>query len=86
MNTNEIRDYVERAPKRWRFEGGRMVNHTHVRYKWLAELALGTIDSKINRRAGIVDKWEPFKNPTWKAIRRHNRKMHMRRFGWSPLD
>ena len=73
MNPNEIRDYIERAPKRWTFSGGRMVNHTHVRLKWLADLARGPIDERINRRAGMSDEWMPWKDPTNSAIRRNHR-------------
>lgn len=73
MNQNEIRDYIERGPKKWRFSGGQMVNTTHVRLKWLCEIAHGTLDGKINRRAGIVDLYMPWKYPVGSAIRRHHR-------------
>jgi hypothetical protein len=74
LHTNEIRDYLARAPKRWTFDGHGMTNHTHVRLKWLCALARGTLDEKINRRAGIVPVWRPWANPVWSAIRRHRRK------------
>ena len=52
LETNEIRDYLKRAPKRMYFDGRRMVNTMHVRFKWLSEIAIGTLDERINRRAG----------------------------------
>jgi hypothetical protein len=76
IDTNEIRDYLKRAPKkRWTFDGRRMVNTTHVRLKWLSSIAIGTIDARINRRAGITDHWRPFHNPVWKSIERNRRRM-----------
>lgn len=75
MNQNEIRDYLERAPKRWTFRCGRMVNHTQARLTWLASLAEGTLNERINRRAGWANDWKPWKNPTYKAVARHKRKM-----------
>lgn len=74
MQTNEIRDYLERAPKRWTFNGQGMVNHSHVRLKWLASIAQGNLNARINRRAGLVDEWKPFCNPVIKAVQRHRRK------------
>lgn len=71
---NEIRDYIERAPKRFSFNGTRMLNHSHTRLRWLSELAYGTIDDKINRRAGITPAWRPFWNPIQSAIRRNKRR------------
>lgn len=71
MQTNEIRDYIERAPKRWSFSGARMVNHTHARFKWLTDVARGTLNERINRRAGITDPWLPWKNPVQSSIRRN---------------
>lgn len=72
LHPNEIRDYLQRAPKRFYFDGGRMVNTTHVRLKWLSEIARGTIDVKINRRAGIPDPWKPFHNPVANSRNRHH--------------
>lgn len=74
LHTNEIRDYLARAPKRWSFNGQGMVNHTHVRLKWLADLARGTLHERINRRAGLIDPWRPWCNPVASAIRRYQRK------------
>ena len=74
LQTNEIRDYLARAPKRWTFNGARMVNHTFARLSWLADLARGTLDARINRRAGIPDDWKPWHNPTDSSIRRHHRR------------
>lgn len=57
VNPNEIRDYVERAPKRWSFDGARMINHTGARLRWLEQLCRGTLHERINRRAGISFDW-----------------------------
>lgn len=78
MHANEIRDFIERAPKLFTFDGKRMVNHAHIRYKWLSEISIGSIDSRINRRAGIVDEWIPWVNPIYKAMSR-NRKNRAKR-------
>lgn len=75
MQVNEIRDYIERAPKRKYFNGSTIVWNTHARLKWLADLARGSIDDRINRRNGIVDKWEPWKpSVVLKSIQRHHRR------------
>jgi hypothetical protein len=74
MNPNEIRDYIERAPKRLTFNGTGMVNNTHVRYVWLAGIARGVLDEKINRRAGVVFPYQPWKYPIGSAIRRQKRR------------
>jgi hypothetical protein len=73
MHSNEIRDYIERAPAKWQYTGGRMVNTTHVRLKWLSDLARGTINEKINRRAGVEDKFLAWKFPVDSACRRNHR-------------
>lgn len=78
MNQNEIRDYIERAPKKWHFTGRRMVNNTHARFKWLADIARGPVDCRINRRAGIIDEWRPWNNPVFKSVARHRRKQRAR--------
>lgn len=80
MNPNEIRDYIERAPKKWCFDGSRMVNTTHARLAWLSSIAQGTLDQKINRRAGIDDTFKPWKYPVGSAIRRQHRNQ-LRRHG-----
>ena len=71
MHTNEIRDYIERAPRKWVIRDGQLVNHTHVRLKWLSESAS---DQRINRRAGVPDQWRPWCDPTFKAMVRNQRK------------
>lgn len=69
---NEIRDYINRAPARCVFNGHQIVWNTHARLKWLADLARGSIDDRINRRAGIIDVYQPWKtSPTIKAQNRH---------------
>lgn len=73
MHQNEIRDYLQRAPKKWFYDGLSMVNTTHVRLKWLSEIARGTLNERINRRAGIVEAWKPFTYPVGSACRRHHR-------------
>lgn len=73
MHQNEIRDYVERAPRKWSFNGTLMVNHTRSRYLWLADLLRGPLDERINRRAGQIRDLAPWKNPTHSSYRRHQR-------------
>lgn len=79
MHINEIRDYLERSPRKWLYRDGRMVNTTFVRLKWLATLAQGTLNERINRRAGITDPYIPWKNATYSACRRRHRKELKRR-------
>lgn len=74
LNTNEIRDYLARAPKRWHFNGLHMVNNTQARFQWLATLLHGTLDERINRRAGLVPRFVPFYSPVTSAIRRNKRR------------
>lgn len=72
LTINEIRDYINRAPARFVFNGHQIVRNTHARLKWLADLARGSIDDRINRRAGIVDVYQPWKtSPTIKALNRY---------------
>lgn len=73
LQTNEIRDYVTRAPKRWHFNGSSMVNNTYVRLKWLTEIATGLLHDKINRRAGIIFEFTPWKYPVQSSIKRNHR-------------
>jgi hypothetical protein len=82
LGPNEIRDYIARAPKRWQFNGSSMVNNTGARLTWLASLCKGTLHERINRRAGIVEPWFPFKNAEYSAVRRHRRKVLKRKYGF----
>lgn len=76
MNTNEIRDYVERAPRRRHMIGQRLVNNTRARFLWLADLAKGTLDERINRRAGVLDTFRPWAGDlVARAQARHARKI-----------
>ena len=70
LHSNEIRDYLLRAPRRRTVQDGKLINTTHVRFKWRSELASGTIDSKINRRAGL-NRFKPWDCAVQKSIRRH---------------
>jgi hypothetical protein len=72
LPTNEITDYLQRAPKKFYFNGTSMVNTSHIRLKWLSGMASGTIDQKINRRAGIDEQWKPFHNPVQKSRQRQH--------------
>lgn len=75
MNQNEIRDYIERAPLRRQVNGSRMLNNTAARYAWLSTIARGTLDDRINRRAGIVEVWNPWgTDQVRKSINRNGRK------------
>ena len=81
LHTNEIRDYLARAPKKWSFDGRRMINHTYVRLKWLTTIAQGTLDRKINRRAGVLDEYKPWCFPVDSARRRYQRRQTIILFG-----
>ncbi len=84
LHPNEIRDYINRAPKRWEFRGHQMVNNTFPRLVWLSTLARGTLNERINRRAGITDSFVPWKFPIGSAIRRHRRNI-LRKMGTPSL-
>ena len=72
LEQNEIRDYIQRAPARCAYNGSQIVWNTHSRLVWLASLARGSIDERINRRAGLVADYQPWKtSPACKARRRH---------------
>lgn len=74
MHTNEIRDYLQRAPRKWSYDGRRLINNTRPRLLWLADIARGTLDERINRRAGFASPWLPWKHPTHSSIQRHHRR------------
>lgn len=74
MKQNEIRDFIERAPKSFVFNGVRSIDLRGVRKVWLAEISAGDIDARINRRAGIGSHRPLYKpNPVFAAVRRHHR-------------
>jgi len=77
---NEIRDYIARAPRPWRFVDGRMVCASYARLSWLATIARGTLDSRINRRAGMLQEFRPWHYPVQGSIRRNIRN-NLRRAG-----
>lgn len=80
LAVNEIHDYLQRAPARSTVDQltGKVRWHTHARLTWLADLARGTIDERINRRAGIVpDPFKPFHCTTQSAVRRHARRRRL---------
>jgi hypothetical protein len=81
LEQNEIRDYLARAPRRFSFDGRRMVNNTGARFTWLATIAAGTIDQRINRRAGIDEPYQPFKYPVYSSQKRHHRRQMIKRYG-----
>ncbi|MHB0990290.1 MAG: hypothetical protein ACYC0M_03300 [Burkholderiales bacterium] len=78
---NEIRDYIARSPRRFRFDGKRMINKTGVRFTWLAPIASDTIDERISRRAGFIDLYKPFKFPVGSSQRRHQPRQLVKRYG-----
>lgn len=74
---NEIHDYRQRAPARCTVDQltGKVKWHTHARLAWLTDISRGSIDERINRRAGIVpDPFKPFHCATQSAVRRHTRR------------
>lgn len=73
IDTNEIRDFIALAPKRLSFNGSHMVDATPVREQWLNTIASGSLHEKINRRAGIVFSYSPWKTPIRGAIMRNHR-------------
>jgi hypothetical protein len=80
LHQNEIRDYIARAPKRIQFDGKQLVNNTGARFRWLEQLCRGTIDQRINRRAGVTFDWmyAPWKpDRAWKATNRWHRRQRI---------
>ena len=83
LHPNELRDYIQRAPKRWSFNGFEMVNNAEACNRWLDQLCRGTIDQRINRRAGMGEKWFPYgPTPIMKSIRRHRAREHFKKYGY----
>lgn len=82
IHPNEIRDFVNRAPRPFVFEGQRILDMSRVRGTWLSEMASGSIDDRINRRAGFKKGGKPFykTNPIWASVRRNHRN-EMRKIG-----
>lgn len=71
---NEIRDFVNRAPREWMFRDGELRNFTPARHAWLNKMASGALDQRINRRAGICTQTPFGKYPTVSAIQRNQRR------------
>ncbi|ADV02168.1 MULTISPECIES: hypothetical protein [Comamonadaceae] len=71
---NEIRAFVNRAPKTWMFRDGELLNFTPARHAWLNKMASGSLDQRINRRAGICTQTPIWKYPTMSAIQRNQRR------------
>lgn len=79
---NEIRDFLQRAPRRnWCFVGDHLINYEGCRSLWFASLLQGTIDERINRRAGLkvfaAVPYAPWRGP-YSAIKRHKRRQLQR--------
>lgn len=86
LHENEIRDYINRAPRRFHFNGQQMVNNTHGRLKWLMDLARGTLHERINRRAGIQDIWQPWQQPSWVSAKNRHHRNELRKRGLRPVN
>ena len=73
---NEIRDFIKRCPKRWRFDGTSIMNYDSIRRDWIQDIDSGSIHDRINRRSGYSYPISPFYAP-WRgvqaSIRRHRR-------------
>jgi hypothetical protein len=76
LYANEINDFVQLAPKRLSFSSSEVIA---VRQRWLASISTGEIHEKINRRAGIVFAFKPWKNPIKCAILRHRSRIGIRK-------
>ena len=81
IHPNEIRDFVNRAPRPFVFEGQRILDMSRVRGTWLSEMASGSIDDRINRRAGIKKTKLFYKTNTIFASVRRNHRNEMRKIG-----
>ena len=79
MHINEIRDYLERAPKRFSFNGCCIVNNCDRRIKWLDEIARGDVNAKINRRSDTVPKYCFYRSASYASYARHQRKIAKKR-------
>lgn len=73
LNDNEIRDFLARAPKRFYRSGVYCHNPAVARYRWLAEISEGSIDHRIQRRAGVQPDPD-YVTSIQKSIRRNARK------------
>lgn len=78
LHQNEIRDFLQRAPRRnWCFVGDHLVNYEGCRRLWFASILRGTIDERINRRAGLkvfaAVPYAPWRG-AYSAIKRNKRR------------
>lgn len=78
LHQNEIRDFLQRAPRgNWRFAGHHLINYEGCRSLWFASILRGTIDDRINRRAGLkvfaAVQYAPWRGP-YSAIKRNKRR------------
>ena len=73
---NEIRDFIERCPKRIRFDGTSIINYDSIRHDWIRYIDSGSIHERINRRSGYIYPIPPRYAP-WRGVRasinRHRR-------------
>ena len=73
---NEIKDFINRAPKRIRFDGTSIINYNQIRHEWIQSIDSGSIHERINRRSGYSYPIPPLYAP-WRgvqaSIRRHRR-------------
>ena len=76
FDMNEIRDFINRAPRRWRFDGFSIQNYATICREWMTEIDSGTIHERINRRSGysypIPPQYAPWRG-VHASIRRHRR-------------
>ncbi len=75
LQINEITDFLNRAPKKLVYNGYGIQNNSAIRFRWLSEICAGSINQRINRRAGIKDDYIPWKSPTFASVSRHSRKL-----------
>ena len=73
---NEIRDFIERCPKRIRFDGTSIINYDKIRREWIKDIDSGSIHERVNRRSGYKVHCPPF-YASWRGVRasiqRHRR-------------
>ena len=73
---NEIRDFIERCPKRIRFDGSSIIYYDKIQRLWIEDMDSGSIHERINRRSGYSYPIPPPYAP-WRGVRasvcRHRR-------------
>lgn len=82
MEILTIQQFIKKAPsKRLSFNGCQIISHDLVRQQMFNQLLTGSIDQRINRRAGLKTQFNPWKSSPVSKSRYRHRKNELRKRG-----